>query len=201
MVDSTQSQSTATGNGEVMRVTLADVQRAIEQLGHKDDLDGSRSSTFSSLRDGSTDRYTDDNMDVDMDGDEWHKSVRQKLAEKAKKVVEEQAALDAIGGRVTLRPPIDVELSDDGWDEVDESFGESPPGLGRKHPHISKEEVITAAPHQVDQKSPHYPSIQPSERYIGHVIIEDSASETFVLRLHNHRSPRTNAPRRTTTRP
>jgi hypothetical protein len=119
-------------------------------------------------------------MDVDMDGDEWHKSVRQKLAEKAKKVVEEQAARDAIGGRVTLRPPIDVELSDDGWDEVDESFGESPPGLGRKYPHISKEEVNTAAPHQVDQKSPHYPSIQPSERYIGHAIIEDSASETFV---------------------
>jgi hypothetical protein len=51
MEDATHNQSTSTGNGEVMRATMTDVQQAIEQLGHKDDLDGSRSFTFSSSRD------------------------------------------------------------------------------------------------------------------------------------------------------
>jgi len=189
VVDATH-QSTATGNGEVMRATMTDVQQAIEQLGHKDDLDGSRSFTFSSSRDESTDRDTDHDTDADVDGDDWHKSARQKLAEKAKKVVEEQAARDAINGRVTLRPPIDVELSDDSGDEGN---GPSPNGHGRKHPHIpEEEEVDIAAPHrQVDQKFSYSPSIQPSERYIvpSPVLpmprpesgpIEDSATETAV---------------------
>jgi hypothetical protein len=173
-MDETLNQSTtATGNGEVMRATLTDVQQAIEQLGHKDDLDGSRSFTFSSSRDESTDRDTDHDTDADVDGDDWHKSARQKLAEKAKKVVEERAARDAIGGRVTTSrptaPPIDVELSDDSGDEGDGPFGESSPNAhGRKHPHISEEEEvdITAPPRQVDQKFSYSPSIQPSERYI-----------------------------------
>jgi SAM domain (Sterile alpha motif) len=171
--DTAQNQSTAAGNGEVMRATMTDVQQAIEQLGHKDDLDGSRSFTFSSTRDESTDRDTDLDTDVDVDGEDWHKSARQKLAEKAKKVVEEQAARDAIDGRVTLRstaPPIDVELSDDSGDEGDGPFGESSPpnGHGRKHPHIPEDEEvdITAPRRQVDQKRAYSPSIQPSERYI-----------------------------------
>ena len=190
MEDATHNQSTSTGNGEVMRATMTDVQQAIEQLGHKDDLDGSRSFTFSSSRDESTDRDTDHDTDADVDGDDWHKSARQKLAEKAKKVVEEQAARDAIGGRVTLRPPIDVELSDDSGDE---GHGPSPNGHGRKHPHIpEEEEVDITAPHrQVDQNFSYSPSIQPSERYIvpSPVLpvprpesgpIEDSATETAV---------------------
>jgi SAM domain (Sterile alpha motif) len=190
VVDAAQNLSTATGNGEVMRATMTDVQQAIEQLGHKDDLDGSRSFTFSSSRDESTDRDTDHDTDVDVDGDDWHKSARQKLAEKAKKAVEEQAARDAIDGRVTLRPPIDVEVSDDSGDEGN---GPSPNGHGRQHPHIPEEEEvdITAPNRQVDQKFNYSPSIQPSERYIvpSPVLpmprpesgpIEDSATETAV---------------------
>ena len=38
--------TTANGNGEVMLATMTDVQQAIEQLGHKDDFDGSRSFTY-----------------------------------------------------------------------------------------------------------------------------------------------------------
>jgi SAM domain (Sterile alpha motif) len=184
VVDTTQNQSTATGNGKVMRTTMIDVQQAIEQLGHKDNVDGSRSFTFSSHE------PSDCDTDAAVDGDDWRKSAGQKLAEKAKKVVEEQAARYAIDGRDTLRPPIDVEVSDDSGDEEDGdgSFGESSHNdHGRKHPH-TPEEVNTAAPHQVDQKFAYSPSIQPSERYIvpsmvplpESGIIEDSASETFI---------------------
>jgi len=38
-----------------------------------------------------------------VDGEDWHKSAGQKLAEKAKKVVEEEGAREAADGRVTLR--------------------------------------------------------------------------------------------------
>jgi hypothetical protein len=100
-------------------------------------------------------------------------------------------ASDVTDGRVTVcytASPIDLELSDDSGDEEDGFFGEpsSPNDHGRKHTRISEEEVNTAAPHQVDQKIPHYTSIQPSERYIvpspltEDGIIEDSANEKLV---------------------
>ena len=73
-----------------MLATMTDVQQAVEQLGHKGDVDGSRSFTFSSIRSESTDRDTD----TDADGKGWHKTARQKLAENAKMAAEEQAAQD-----------------------------------------------------------------------------------------------------------
>ena len=153
------------GNGEVMLATMTDVQQAIEQLGHKDDFDGSRSFTFSSIRGGSTDHDTD----TDADGEDWHKTARQKLAENAKMAAEEQAAQDDAEIRVPTRstaPPIDVEMSDDSGDE-----DESPPnGLSRRHSHIPEEEEeesgslhpppVTARP--LSESS----SIQPSESFI-----------------------------------
>ena len=151
-----------------MRATLTDVQQAIEQLGHKDDFDGSRSFTFSSTRGESTDHETDQDTDAEVDGQDWHRDARQKLAEKAKKVVEEQAARDAAEGRMPMRstaPPINVELSDESGDEADgPSGGPSSNGL-RQHPHIpEEEEEDLAVPHA---RVNHYsPSIQPSERYI-----------------------------------
>ena len=193
VVDATQNQSTATGNGEVMRATMTDVQQVIQQLRHQDDLDGSLSLSFAFSSDESTacdtdhDTDTDTDADVDGDGDDWHKSDRQKLTQKAKKVAQEQVARHVIADRVTLRPPIDLELSDDSWDEEDWSSGESSPGIGRKQPHLSEEEEVdTAAPHQVDHKPPHYSSIHPYERYIApsslteYGVIEDSASGTFA---------------------
>lgn len=169
MVPAAPNLSTAAGNGEVMLATLTDVQQAIEQLGHKDDGDGSRSFTFSSSHGDSTDHDTDHDTDAEAGGEDWHRSARQKLAEKAKKVVEEQAAREAAEGRVTFRssaPPIDVEMSDDSGDEGDRPFDQSSPnGHDNKHPHIPEEdENEPPAPH--NQKISYSPSIQPSERYI-----------------------------------
>jgi hypothetical protein len=151
--DAQPKQTTANGNGEVMLATMTDVQKAIEQLGHKDDFDGSRSFTFSSTRGESTDHDTD----TDADGEDWHKSARQKLAENAKVAVEEQAALESAEIRVPSRssvPPIDVEMSDDSGDE-DEL---------RRHSHIpEEEEEEIASPHPPVASSP---LIQPSESYI-----------------------------------
>lgn len=109
----------------MMRATLTDVQKAIEQLGRGPDRDGARSFSFASSRDGaSTDRDTsetemeselEDNADADA-GQGWHKDARQKLAEKARKAAlredrereREQAARQRM-----LAPPIEVELSDE----------------------------------------------------------------------------------------
>ncbi|KAI9462035.1 hypothetical protein F5148DRAFT_1214326 [Russula earlei] len=163
--------SAPSSNGEVMRATITDVQKAIEQLGHKDDFDGSRSFTFSS-RDESTDHETDHDTDADVDGEAWHKSARQRLAEKAKMAAEEQAARDAAESRVPLRsiaPPIDVELSDDSGDEADgPSPKTSPDNHLRQHPHIPEEEEddITAPNSQTSHQVASSPSIQPSERFI-----------------------------------
>ena len=151
--DAQPKQTTANGNGEVMLATMTDVQQAIEQLGHKDDFDGSRSFTFSSSRGESINHDTD----TDADGEDWHKSARQKLAENAKVVAEEQAALESAEIRVPSRssvPPIDVEMSDDSGDE-DEP---------RRHSHIPEEdEEETASPLPPVAASP---LIQPSESYV-----------------------------------
>jgi hypothetical protein len=187
--DAQPNHATANGNGEVMLATMTDVQQAIEQLGHKDDFDGSRSFTFSSTRGESTDHDTD----TDADGEDWHKTARQKLAENAKMAAEEQAAQDSAEIRVPTRstaPPIDVEMSDDSGDE-DES---SPPdGLPRRHSHIpEEEEEETASPPRpppvTSRRFSGSSSIQPSESYIvpspsvrpESELAEDTATEAGV---------------------
>jgi hypothetical protein len=157
--DAQPTHTTAKSNGEVMRATMTDVQQAIEQLGHKDDFDGSRSFTFSSIRGESTDHDTD----TDADGEDWHKSARQKLAENAKMAADEQAALDSAENRAPIRstvPPIEVEMSDDSGDE------DVAPHL--LHSHIPEEdEEGTASPHPpVGGRRLSDSSIHPSERYI-----------------------------------
>ncbi|KAF8261196.1 hypothetical protein EI94DRAFT_1833440 [Lactarius quietus] len=166
----------ANGNGEVMLATMTDVQKAIEQLGHKDDLDGSRSFTFSSTRGESTDHETD----TDADGEDWHKSARQKLAENAKMAAED-------------RPRLTLTFADLLGDE-DES---SPPnGISRRHSHIPEEdEEETASPQPqlaatttTTGRRFSDSSIQPSESYIvpspaaapESELIEDTATEAGV---------------------
>jgi hypothetical protein len=141
---------------------MTDVQQAIEQLGHKDDFDGSRSFTFSSIRGESTDHDTD----TDADGEDWHKSARQKLAQNAKMAADEQAALDSAETRAPIRstvPPIEVEMSDDSGDE-----DEAHPNGHLLHSHIPEEdEEGTASPHPpVGGRRFSDSSIQPSESYI-----------------------------------
>lgn len=165
--NTTPNQTTSGTNGEVMRATLTDVQKAIEQLGHKDDFDGSQSFTFSSSHEDSTDQDTDHDTDADQD---WHKGARQKLAEKAKKAVEEQATRDAADGRVPMRstaPPIDLEMSDESGDDADEPPA-GPSNGYRQHPHIPEEEEVDATTLHVhvDHQPTYSPSIEPSERFI-----------------------------------
>ncbi|KAJ4478978.1 hypothetical protein J3R30DRAFT_2697911 [Lentinula aciculospora] len=130
-------------DGEVMKATLTDVQKAIEQLGrHRTssvDGDGARSFSFASTRD---DRDTDRESETDYDlsdtenaefGDDGHhKSTRQRLAEKARKAVEEAEKLEMMmggmsAGNRTSAPPIEVELSDEseGEDEPDDDYTHS----------------------------------------------------------------------------
>ncbi|KAI9447510.1 hypothetical protein H4582DRAFT_2137033 [Lactarius indigo] len=162
--DAHPDHTTTKSNGEVMRATMTDVQKAIEQLGHKDDFDGSRSFTFSSTRGESTDHDTD----TDADGEDWHKTARQKLAENAKMAAEEQAARESAEIRAPTRstiPPIDVEMSDDSGDEGDALSN----GHLRRHSHIPEEdEEDTASPHPPvnGRRFSDSSSIQPSESYI-----------------------------------
>ncbi|KAE9389360.1 hypothetical protein BT96DRAFT_980734 [Gymnopus androsaceus JB14] len=123
-------------DGEVMKATLTDVQKAIEQLGRNRassvDGDGARSFSFASTRD---DRDTDHESETDYDlsdtenqefGDEaHHKTTRQRLAEKARKAVEEAEKLEMIMGGMnpgtrSSAPPIEVEMSDESEGEDDD---------------------------------------------------------------------------------
>jgi SAM domain (Sterile alpha motif) len=155
-------------NGEVMLATMTDVQKAIEQLGHNDDFDGSRSFTFSSTRGESTDHDTD----AEADGEDWHKGARQKLAEKAKKAAEMQAIRDAENGRVPMRstvPPIDVEMSEDSGDEDEHPLHDlSPNGRTRRHSHIPEVDEEDPVPPQTQDRPPipDSSSIQPSSHYL-----------------------------------
>jgi hypothetical protein len=126
---------------EVMQATMTDVQKAIEQLG-QDDRDGTRSFSFASTRHGDTDRETDTETDGDTslreDGEDWHRSARDKLAKQARKVVEAKAATEL--EIRSLAPPIDIEMSDESEaEEVDDSF-QNIHRFTRDHPHIPEED-------------------------------------------------------------
>lgn len=122
---------------QVMKATLTDVQKAIEQLGHnRSDNDGNRSFSFVSSQD---ERGTDTDTDLDLSdldsgigGNDredvlgWQKGARTKLAEKARKAVEEAKKLEVMMGgqgkaseRRPVAPPIEVEMSDESEDEIE----------------------------------------------------------------------------------
>ncbi|KAF8885751.1 hypothetical protein BD779DRAFT_1532251 [Infundibulicybe gibba] len=126
---------------------MTDVQKAIEQLGRgHGDGDGARSFSFASTRD---DRDTDTEFEAsDVDGADggegWHKDARKRLAEKARKAVEEAEKLEALMGGLGMAgrqsrdvaPPIEVEMSDESDPEEDhEDFTRS-----RDHPYIPEED-------------------------------------------------------------
>lgn len=125
----------------MMKATMTDVEKAIEQLGRGavgEDGDGARSFSFASTRDGGPDTENSD-TDFDMsdldaadaitnDGEDWHKGARRKLAAKAKRAVEEAEKLEAMigeNGRRAIAPPIEVELSDESEAEDDPDFTKS----------------------------------------------------------------------------
>ncbi|TRM67427.1 hypothetical protein BD626DRAFT_100674 [Schizophyllum amplum] len=119
--------SDAESTDGVMKETMTDVQKALEQLGARRDGDG-RSFSFTSTQD---DRDTETDTDYDIsdvdtqDGENWHKGARRKLAEKARRAVEEAEKLELMmgsyrDGERLVAPPIDVEMSDESEDEHDE---------------------------------------------------------------------------------
>ncbi|KAF9458484.1 hypothetical protein BDZ94DRAFT_1226253 [Collybia nuda] len=147
----------STSDGEVMKATMTDVQKAIEQLGrhnHGEDGDGSRSFSFASSRDhteGETDTDFDmsdvDGVGADDGGEGWHKGARRKLAAKARRAVEEAEKLEAMMGglgmsstdRRAVAPPIEVELSDESEGE-DGDYTMHSSIYPREHPHIPEED-------------------------------------------------------------
>ncbi|KAL1702427.1 hypothetical protein EV121DRAFT_281858 [Schizophyllum commune] len=133
----------------VMKETMTDVQKALEQLGARRDGDG-RSFSFASTHD---DRDTETDTDYDMsdvdtqDGENWHKGARRKLAEKARRAVEEAEKLEQMMGTYNgtrlVAPPIDVEMSDESDDEHDDRLDHdrdyTSHSYQREHPYIPEE--------------------------------------------------------------
>ncbi|KAG6864282.1 hypothetical protein C0991_010835 [Blastosporella zonata] len=169
---------TLSSGEEVMAATMTDVQQAIEQLGRRRngsvgaDGDEARSFSFMSSRGygtEGTDTETDMELDIDMSdvdgadsagaGESWHKGARTKLAEKARRAVQEAEKLEAMmngganGSGRSVAPPIEVELSDESEDEGDvngDFTSHSHSGMfTRVHPHIPEEEEEEDQPHVV----------------------------------------------------
>lgn len=102
-------------NGDVMmRATLTDVQKAIEQLG-RSDRDGSRSFSFASSHGDYSERSeteTEDDRETDAEDElGWHKDARAKLAERAQRENEERLAREAEEQPRAMIPPIDVDIA------------------------------------------------------------------------------------------
>ena len=139
----------------MMKATMTDVQKAIEQLGGgvREDGDGARSFSFASTMDGANTENSDTDFDLSdldgteanwNDGEDWHKSARRKLAAKAKRAVEEAEKLEEMMGengdvRRAVAHPIEMEFSDQSETEDDADLTRSS-NFQRNHPHIPEED-------------------------------------------------------------
>lgn len=147
-------------DGRVMRDTLTDVQKAIEQLGRGPGPMDSRSFSFTSSRDEYSETEAESEFDPDAEesldeGTDWHKDARQKLAEKARKAASrKERESRALSGAVRLvSPPIDVEVSDESEDEGEEVHP------GHRH-HIMSSSPSDDRPPPVQYGSRAYSDIQ-----------------------------------------
>ncbi|RPD67460.1 hypothetical protein L226DRAFT_529790 [Lentinus tigrinus ALCF2SS1-7] len=159
--------------GEVMmRATMTDVQRAIEQLG-RNDRDGTRSFSFASSHGDYSERSeteTEDDHDADADADDelgWHKDARAKLAQRAKRENEQRQAREAEEQPRAMIPPIDVEVSDES-DADDEDSPTSPRRRQQQYPRITEvDEDVEESPAKESQESQNSgDSIIPSDKYL-----------------------------------
>ena len=137
-------------DNKMMKATMTDVQKAIEQLGHdgvRDDGDGARRFSFASTRDGASTENSDTGFDLSdfdgigingNDGEGWRKAARQKLAAKAKRAVEEARNLESMMGhnknRRVIAPPTEVEPENDAQDLTRSSR------FRRNHPYVPEED-------------------------------------------------------------
>lgn len=144
----------------VMAATLTDVQEAIEQLGVHGDQDAARSFSFTSTRDGETDKEADtedEAGDADVpspggDGEDWHRDARKALAERAKKEnakkEDEEANNYPSSRRKSQAPPITVELSDESdAEEEDDAIRNRQHDI---HPHHHKFSASVGTPRSPD---------------------------------------------------
>ncbi|THH29883.1 hypothetical protein EUX98_g4312 [Antrodiella citrinella] len=121
-----ERERTLSQGEQVMKATISDVQKAIEQLG-RSDRDGAQSFSFASSHGDYTDRSeTETDGDSDEDGQVWHKDAREKLAARAKQENEERKAKEAAESAQatssrSIAPPIEVEMSDESEGEEDET--------------------------------------------------------------------------------
>ncbi|KAJ7070739.1 hypothetical protein C8F01DRAFT_975539 [Mycena amicta] len=146
------AQSAVDGNGEVMKATMTDVQKAIEQLGSRNRSNSvnfdhdARSFSFASTRDDRTTDDEEEDTDFDMsEGEGWHKGARRKLAEKARQAVAEAEKLEALSSGLSSRisaPPIMADISDESEGEGDDEHDpqDSYNSPLREHPYIPEEE-------------------------------------------------------------
>ncbi|PIL37615.1 hypothetical protein GSI_01309 [Ganoderma sinense ZZ0214-1] len=172
-----QRERKASQGDVMMRETLTDVQKAIEQLGRRDG-DGSRSFSFASSRGDYSERSeteTDEDRDTDAEDDgRWHKDARAKLAMRAQRENEERQAREAEDQSRVMIPPIDVEVSDESDMEDDDLHAS--PRKPRPYSQITEEdEDQDADGEESPTKEPsgvadaHHSSdsiIVPSERYL-----------------------------------
>ena len=144
------------GSGdEMMKATMTDVQKAIEQLGRDDvgeDGDGSRYS-FASTRDGENTENSDPDFDLSdfdgtgingNDGEDWRKGAMKKAVAKAKRAVEEAEKLESImgvnrNGWRTMAPPIEVDFTDESEMEDDADDLTRSSNLQRNYPYTQEE--------------------------------------------------------------
>jgi hypothetical protein len=112
------------GDGEMMQATITDVQKAIEQLGRErrgsvNTFPNTDAQSFSFASDtGDSTDFGEEESDADRDsgdaegGEGWHRDARLRLAEKARKAVEQAEKLESMMNTRSA-PPIEVELSDE----------------------------------------------------------------------------------------
>ncbi|PFH47127.1 hypothetical protein AMATHDRAFT_50532 [Amanita thiersii Skay4041] len=199
-------------DGEMMKATLTDVQKAIEQLGQGDtateDGDGARSFSFASSRD---DRDTEVETDTDPDTSDldrsqnWHNSARRKLAEKARRAVEEAEKLEALMGNPESRstaPPIECEVSDESEDEGDvNGYTNHIGNYQRHHSRIPEEDEEAeddadkdAKSHSTFQEDKRLASPEPAKRVSSPLVAEvdvdqDATSHSTVQENKRFSSP------------
>lgn len=180
-------------NDEVMKATMTDVQKAIEQLG-KNDADGARSFSFASSREGDwTDREADsdrDTEDTDGEGGEtWHTNARQKLAEKARRANLKAAGEENHPPTRNSVPPIEVEMSDESEGEEDQHLRpQSDASFLRNHPHIPEEDEEEE--HKLYQSQPQYSSSPISMPEVPEVTPPSPIEDDLPTATANHQFPR-----------
>ncbi|KAH8827723.1 hypothetical protein DL96DRAFT_1600074 [Flagelloscypha sp. PMI_526] len=179
--DRTPSVSSSLANAPT--ATMTDVQRAIESLGKRP---GGANSFISHTNEDDYSFRSRTNsilsLGVDEDeGAEWHKEARTRLAEKARRAVEEAERLEEMyntGPEVqsTIAPPIHVEMSDNESDSEPSDIEDETDDLsGRRRyvdPHYPSSD-------EEEEDYTHHSQLRPArDKYVSVIPEEEEEPET-----------------------